>query len=58
MTKIEAIPALLDALETLYDQNVSNLRSALQAFASDGTRPDAKARSRRLLRLSRAARRL
>ncbi len=45
MTKIEAIPALLDALETLYDQSVGNLRSALQAFASDGTRPDAKARA-------------
>jgi AMP nucleosidase len=45
MTKIEAIPALLDELEAIYEQSVGNLRSALQAFGRDGTRPDAKARA-------------
>ena len=45
MTKIEAIPALLDALEAIYDSSVSNLRNALMAFAQGGTRPDPKARA-------------
>ena len=35
MTKIEAIPALLDALEAIYDESVSNLRTALMAFRPD-----------------------
>ena len=45
MTKIEAIPALLDALEAIYDESVANLRNALMAFAQGGTRPDPKARA-------------
>ena len=45
MTKIEAIPALLDALEAIYDESVANLRHALMAFAQDETRPDPKARA-------------
>ena len=45
MTKIEAIPALLDALEAIYDESVANLRNALMAFAQGGTRPDPTARA-------------
>ena len=40
-----AIPALLDALEAIYDQSVANLRTALTAFARHGTRPDPAARA-------------
>ena len=45
MTNIEAIPALLDALEAIYDESVDNLRNAMMAFAQGGTRPDPKARA-------------
>ena len=47
MTSIEQIPAILDELEAIYDSTVANLRSALNAYARDGVRPDRKAARRR-----------
>jgi len=44
MTSIEQIPAILDEVEAIYDSSVANLRSALNAYARDGVRPDRKAR--------------
>ncbi len=39
MTTLDSIPAILDELESIYDQSVRNLRDGLRAFAKDGTRP-------------------
>ena len=44
LTAAADLPALLDRLETLYDQSVSNLRLALTRYARDGIRPDPEER--------------
>jgi len=48
MTEVADIPALLDALEGLYEESCANLREALAAYVRDGVRPDAVARARGL----------
>ena len=45
MTDANAIPQILDQLETIYDESVATLRAALMDYVRDGTRPDAAARS-------------
>jgi AMP nucleosidase len=44
MTQENEIPALLDELEARYADSVGRLRQALNAYAQQGIRPDAKAR--------------
>jgi AMP nucleosidase len=44
MTDIDAIPAILDQLQSIYDESVATLRTALMAYVRDGTRPDPAAR--------------
>ena len=44
MTTNHDIDEILDALEARYAASVGRLRAALAAYATDGTRPDAKAR--------------
>ena len=44
MTTKDDIPALLDALERHYAESVDRLRTALNAYAKDGTRPTRDAR--------------
>jgi AMP nucleosidase len=45
MTSNDAIPGILDQLSAIFDESAANLRSALIAYVSEGTRPDADARS-------------
>ena len=44
MTTNNDIPAILEALEQGYAASAARLRAALTAYATDGTRPDPKAR--------------
>ncbi|HVF84206.1 MAG TPA: AMP nucleosidase [Sphingomicrobium sp.] len=45
MTSIEAIPGILDQLSAIFDESAANLRRALIAYVTTGTRPDRDARS-------------
>ena len=45
MTDVDAIPQILDQLQTIYDDSVATLRAALMDYVRNGTRPDAKARA-------------
>jgi AMP nucleosidase len=45
MTSHDSIPAILDELEAIYDQSVTNLREGLTAYVKKGTRPDPEARA-------------
>ena len=44
MTTNHDIDDILDALEERYAASVGRLRAALAAYATDGTRPDSRAR--------------
>ena len=44
MTSLDDIPAILDRLSEIYDASAVALREALDAYVSDGTRPDPEAR--------------
>ena len=48
MTKTMTAQAALDRLQTLYDQSVSNLRSAVGTFLRTGERADPEARAQGL----------
>ena len=40
MTKTDDLASIVEALQALYEDSVSNLRAALAAYLKDGTRPD------------------
>ena len=48
MTTVSDIPALLDALEALYEEACANLRAGLTAYIRHGERPDPAARAKGL----------
>ncbi len=45
MTDANAIPQILDQLQSIYDESVATLRAALLDYVRDGKRPDAAFRS-------------
>jgi AMP nucleosidase len=45
MTTPDQLPVILDDVQTIYDQSVSNLRVSLAAYLRDGTKPDLGARA-------------
>ncbi|HTU09883.1 MAG TPA: AMP nucleosidase [Allosphingosinicella sp.] len=45
VTKVQDIPRVIDALRTIYDESVANLRNALARYLKTGERPDPMARA-------------